>query len=764
MSSKSRKATKKVPGFVALHLTDNDSSAISPVFRLLGNAAYYINNNNSSPKAKVILCGKVRDALIIKFSDNKAELKSAIDKYFGRDDDKPNPPPAKKKKTVCTKEKTEKKKTNILATTAPPKSVSSTNSVKSAKYLASEEVMKQVMSFTSSSEEMSLENSPPEQTLSSHIQPTPSSIPVFTHSTSHYQSSTPSDIQPAILLKTHFQSAISPESVLSTEANHDILSLSPPLSVPSTHPTSTQPSRHASVQAVLSPPLSSSTHPTSTQPSPHASVQAVLSPPLSVPSTQPTSTQPSPHASVQAVLSPPLSVPSTQPTSTQPSPHASVQAVSQSSFQSATPCYYDSTHSAMYSKPFIQPDIPKSLINPISDIKSTFLSQSTTFHTPESIQSSTFSTQQIFVAEPLVPMLELENTTTQSSLSSARQGTSFTDDPTDILSNSNVQHIIASPESARLLQSIMKDNINTTPSCQMEHHCSCLDRIEKTMNEVLKVLISMQSLNPVQISVVDVMTSNTDSIHPQLFSAAPTSTETDPVITALQSSIESCIPEPLPRYTTEISSSTLPSTITKVRNPKPSLPSATSSNILSTSSARDILAELNCQSNIPDKEPISPIALNIRTPVIDPQFLSLSLTTILQNKPSCVKTNLHLFQPAPTISPFNQIPDNHLQDAKISAGDSSRRFAVNLFRNICSVDDVLNKNVKGKVFQGKASIKGQISSEKINAIRLACQTHYPSLPSLAEKNWSVVVRAIDKANWNFHQHLRKSFDLTDLNI
>ena len=36
-------------------------------------------------------------------SDNKAELKSAIDKYFGRDDDKPNPPPAKKKKTVCTK-------------------------------------------------------------------------------------------------------------------------------------------------------------------------------------------------------------------------------------------------------------------------------------------------------------------------------------------------------------------------------------------------------------------------------------------------------------------------------------------------------------------------------------------------------------------------------------------------------------------------------------------------------------------------------------
>ncbi|VDI44205.1 Hypothetical predicted protein [Mytilus galloprovincialis] len=68
MSSKSRKATKKVPGFVALHLTDNDSSAISPVFRLLGNAAYYINNNNSSPKAKVILCGKVRDALIIKFS------------------------------------------------------------------------------------------------------------------------------------------------------------------------------------------------------------------------------------------------------------------------------------------------------------------------------------------------------------------------------------------------------------------------------------------------------------------------------------------------------------------------------------------------------------------------------------------------------------------------------------------------------------------------------------------------------------------------
>ncbi|CAG2194482.1 unnamed protein product [Mytilus edulis] len=83
-----------------------------------------------------------------------------------------------------------------------------------------------------------------------------------------------------------------------------------------------------------------------------------------------------------------------------------------------------------------------------------------------------------------------------------------------------------------------------------------------------------------------------------------------------------------------------------------------SSNILLTSSARDILAELNCQSNIPDKEPIAPISLNIRTPVIYPQFLSLSLTTILQNKTSSVKTNLHLFQPAPTISPYNQIPDN----------------------------------------------------------------------------------------------------------
>ncbi|CAC5411620.1 unnamed protein product [Mytilus coruscus] len=251
----------------------------------------------------------------------------------------------------------------------------------------------------------------------------------------------------------------------------------------------------------------------------------------------------------------------------------------------------------------------------------------------------------------------------------------------------------------------MKDNINTTPSCQMVHHCSCLDRIEKTMNEVLKVLISMQSLNPVQIQVVDVMTSNTDSIHPQSFSA-PTSTETNQVIPSVQSSVESCIPESLPRYTTEIPSSTLPSTITQVRNLKPSLPSATSSNILSTSSARDILAELNCQSNIPDKEPIAPISLNIRTPVIDPQFLSLSLTTILQNKPSSVKTNLHLFQPAPTISLYNQIPDNHVQDAKISAGDSSRRFAVNLFRNICSVEDAINKKCKRESFSRESFFEG----------------------------------------------------------
>ncbi|XP_052097288.1 putative protein TPRXL [Mytilus californianus] len=397
-------------------------------------------------------------------------------------------------KEVLQKEKNEKKKTNILATTAPPKSVSSTSSVKSAKYLASEEVMKQVMSFTSSSEEMSPGNSPPKQSLSSHIQPTPSSYPVSSHSTSHNQS-TPSDIQPAILLKTHCQSAISPESVLSTEANCDILSLSPPPSVLSTQPTSSQQS-------------------------PHSSVQAVLSPPPSVPSTQPTSTQQSPYSSVRAVLSPPPSVLSTQPASTQQSQHSSVQAVSQSSFQSATPCNYvstKSTHSALYNQPSIQPDIQQPLTNSISDIQSTFHSQSTTFHSPGSTQSPTFSTQQIFVAEPFVPMVSsASENSTPLSMSSARQGTSFTDDPTDssdILSNSNFQHIISSPESARLLQSIMKDNINTTPSCQMVHHCSYLDRIEKTMNEVLRVLISIQSLNPVQIQVVDVVTSNTDSIH-----------------------------------------------------------------------------------------------------------------------------------------------------------------------------------------------------------------------------------------------------------
>ncbi|CAC5424743.1 unnamed protein product [Mytilus coruscus] len=655
---------EKVPECVALHLPDNDSSVISPVGRLLGNAANYINNKNSNPKAKVIWCGKIRDSLIIEFSDNKAELKSAIDKYFGRDVDKPNPPPAKKKKTACTKPA-------ILLKTHSQSAISPES-------VLSTEANCDILSLSSppsvpSTQPTSTQRSPHSsvQAVSSPLLSVPSTQPTSTqrspHSSVQAVLSTPLSVpspQPTSTQRSphsSVQAVLSPPlSVPSTQPTstqrspHSSVQAvsSPLLSVPSTQPTSTQRSPHSSVQAVLSTPLSvPSPQPTSTQRSPHSSVQAVFSPPLSVPLTQPTSTQRSPHSSVQAVLSPPLSVPSTQPTSTQRSPHSSVQAVSQSSFQSAAPCNYvstKSTHSAMYSQPSIQPNIPQPLINPISDIQSTFHSQSTTFHSLGSTQSPTFFTQQIFVAEPFVPMFSSSSeNSTQSSMSSARQGTSFIDDPTDssdILSNSNVQHIIASPESERLLQSIMKDNINTTPSCQMVNHCSCLDRIEKTMNEALKVLISMQSLNP-------------------SFSAPP-STETNQVIPSVQSSVESCIPESLPRYTTEIPSSTLPSSITQVRNPKPSLPLATSSNILSTSSARDILAELNCQSNIPDKEPIAPISLSIRTPVNDPQFLSLSLTTILQNKPSSVKTNLHLFQPAPTISLYNQIPDNHVQVPK----------------------------------------------------------------------------------------------------
>lgn len=96
--------------------------------------------------------------------------------------------------------------------------------------------------------------------------------------------------------------------------------------------------------------------------------------------------------------------------------------------------------------------------------------------------------------------------------------------------------------------------------------------------------------------------------------------------------------------------------------------------------------------------------------------------------------------------------------ARPKSGQDRRKFALSLFREICTVADVYNRNISGK---GIGSAKtGQVNQVKILAIRQTCFTYYPAAPSDVRDAWNAASRAIDKANWQFHKYLKKSFDLS----
>ncbi|CAC5378034.1 unnamed protein product [Mytilus coruscus] len=83
------------------------------------------------------------------------------------------------------------------------------------------------------------------------------------------------------------------------------------------------------------------------------------------------------------------------------------------------------------------------------------------------------------------------------------------------------------------------------------------------------------------------------------------------------------------------------------------------------------------------------------------------------------------------------IPDNIIQKSKLKAGSDRRKFGVDLFREICSLQDVYQRNVRGKA-SNKSLVKEQINPEKILAIKTTCMNYFPATLSDKAGSWNDV--------------------------
>ncbi|CAG2240135.1 unnamed protein product [Mytilus edulis] len=290
--------------------------------------------------------------------------------------------------------------------------------------------------------------------------------------------------------------------------------------------------------------------------------------------------------------------------------------------------------------------------------------------------------------------------------------------------------------------------------------------IENTVKDMHTILLGWQSVKPIQLSAcTSEVKSQQQTVHPSSISTLPdvskipaTNTEDVPLTCFTETA------SPMPPTSQEPSLRINNTDLDNFTAFVPSAPFSTSSISIAPTTLCDSINDLISLDNNTTRLVLSEIELNKEKPakplVADAKFCQLSVGTILTTTPSALNLNICTI-PIALNTTDQGIPDNIIHKSKLKAGSDRRKFGVDLFREICSLQDVYQKKVRGKS-SNKSLVKEQINPEKISAIRTTCLNYFPVTPSDKTGSWNDVARAIDKANWQFHKHLEKEFDLSSL--
>ncbi|CAC5371053.1 unnamed protein product [Mytilus coruscus] len=371
------------------------------------------------------------------------------------------------------------------------------------------------------------------------------------------------------------------------------------------------------------------------------------------------------------------------------------------------------------------------------------------------------------------PAKPLDHTSTSSlpdHLSPAKQSdhTSTSSSPAKLLDHTSTS---VSPSKSSVYQQHQENRLSLTfpeldSIVNQQLDSGRLLSIENTVRDIHNILLEWQSVKPIELSAC------TSEVKSQQQSVHPSSTSTLPVVSKIPATNTEYVPStcsaktasPMPKTSQEPS---LRINNTAIDNPKsfvPSVPNSTSSISIVPTTLCDSINDLISLDNNTTRLVLSEIELNkekAAKPIVeDARFYQLSLSTILTTTPSVLNSNIGIISIA--LNTTDQgIPDNIIQKSKLKAGSDRRKFGVDLFREICSLQDVYQRNVRGKA-SNKSLVKEQINPEKILAIKTTCMNYFPATLSDKAGSWNDVARAIDKANWQFHKYLEREFDLSSL--
>lgn len=125
--------------------------------------------------------------------------------------------------------------------------------------------------------------------------------------------------------------------------------------------------------------------------------------------------------------------------------------------------------------------------------------------------------------------------------------------------------------------------------------------------------------------------------------------------------------------------------------------------------------------------------------------------------------SLDNFASLPPLTKNFYIPTDVISNALNACGFPKQRhkFAINLFRHVCTIGEAHGRNVTGKSYQ-PGVIKDRICPTKIEAIYSLCCEYFPSNPGEEDGDWRTIVSALHKAIWAVEKFIQNFLDISPI--
>jgi hypothetical protein len=170
-----------------------------------------------------------------------------------------------------------------------------------------------------------------------------------------------------------------------------------------------------------------------------------------------------------------------------------------------------------------------------------------------------------------------------------------------------------------------------------------------------------------------------------------------------------------------------------------------------------VWSEIHCGYVTKQQKTSSKVVVN------DPSFWFIPLRAFMGSKQEDFIGLLNNFDKLPPLTKEFTISPQLVSIARDTCASQRQKFALKLFREVCSVGETFGRNVTGRNYQPAGAMKkDRINPHKIDAIHELCCQYFPSRPGEELKDWRTIIRTLDKARWRVDKFIQDFLDISPI--